>query len=72
MYNITDTLHTAKGFAGTLIHGDWGYVDTFDARATSRHIHVLDCETATAVITVCTVLNVIETFEFTHKEEEQS
>lgn len=72
MYYIDSTLKTAKDFAGSLIHGKWGYVDTFDVTATCRHIHIIECETTVATITVCTVLNVVESFEFTHKEEEQS
>jgi len=72
MYYTDQTLKTALDFAGSLIHGDWGYVDTFDLRYKSSHKHVIECETTVATITVCTVLNVVESFEFTHKEEEQS
>lgn len=70
MYYIDSTLKTAKEFAGALIFGKWGYVDTFDDLACCRQTHVLECETAVAVITVCTVLNVVESFEFTHKGDE--
>lgn len=69
MYYNDQTLKTALDFAGTLVHGKWGYIDTFDERALCRHVHVIECETTVATIAVCTVLNVVERFEFTHKEE---